>query len=837
MGKWNDPEADVDRLENAMTKVNKRVSDVEKDVEDIKRRRQDEGVSSMQTEEEKYQKRKKELKDGMFEFYKARHSKVFLSPLFEEKDTPFASFYIRPELSSIVSTPTRNDAKLPVKSLSEMFNTDNKQNREIYVLADAGIGKTAFSKYLAILWCQAHCPDEDMYKLFLKDDIDCMHEFDFLFLVLLRDSDDLCSIDDLIFEKIVSNLGLEEKFPENVLLKILKNEKCLVILDGLDEWTHPDKKCYRSPRSIPHRNDREKCTVLTTTRPWKLGVLHLNSYQLGKKVELTKLCYISAVTLAERILQRWKSYPNKDISKLEVNQFLQTTSKRQIDELVCVPLLLIYRTCLWCDGVQIGDSKCDLYINIVELLLSRTIKIHGELQQSHELSSSDIPECFAEYDNCTKYYPLLMHLGKLAYYTLFSETRENTLVFDGSVARKHLTLDETKFTFHSGMLSESTSYTTRKKFSKVSFSHKTVQEFFAAIFISSNSDAQKIVLEKCRNIQDILGMSMIYEFISKMNSYRMCEISNDLMSVINKDEETRDYRTRTGDEDTDNNSLYNIQKLFMCFQEIPASENIQLCLQDLFIDEYTVHSKQLQRFLKQNNTNMKSLYINTRRTSSSSHGIIDLLSIKDQSHIQKFYFDGDRQKEAEINLLLFSVNLKSLQYLNISNFTLSHKILEIFLNFVCGQKSMKELTLRVLYCIEHGRHDCNRLNLDLSKHSTLSKLDLDGLPGNLLNISTPSLVNVTLGSINLDESSLLLSRNMLSIERVVLDNIEMSAGSLQNFINVLENLPQSVTVGMYAIKPETEYDRVRENIRSSQAFHVIRDDFYLEFKTRKPNKE
>ncbi|XP_060555588.1 uncharacterized protein LOC132716344 [Ruditapes philippinarum] len=710
-----------------------------------------------------------------------------------------------------------------------------------------------------------------MSNVLSKDDIDCMQGFDFLFLVLLRNSNNLCSVDDIIFKKILSNLGLEEKPSEDFLLKILKNEKCLVILDGLDEWTHPEMKCDRSPRSIPHRNDRKKCTILTTTRPWKLGVLNLNSCQIGKKVEITQLSNNSAVTLIRRILQRLKSHQNKDLLDSDVRQFIQTINRRQNAQLACVPLLLIYTICLWCDGIQIGDSKCDLYINIVELLLSRTIQIHGELQQSWELSSSDIPECLAEYDNCKRYYPLLLNLGKLAYYTLFNETKENTLVFDGSIARKYLAQDMMNFTLHSGMLSESTSKTLTKKFSKVSFSHKTVQEFFAAIFISSQSDAQKTVVEKCRNVQDILDMSKICEFITEMNADRMCAISNDLMSVINEDEKTRDYRARTGDEYLYNSPLYNIQKMFMsCLQEMPESENIQLCLQDFFIKENTeVHSEQLQRLLKQNKTNIKSLYINIYNTSSSLREIIDLFSLTDLSYIQKLYYHGGREKEAEISRILFpslqSVTLlfgtwrndeenlsenmarcQNLQYLYIEHFTLSHKMLETFFNFISGQKSMKELTLRKLHCKEHGRlHDCKRWNLDLSQQSTLSKLVLVQLPGRLqLNISTPSLVYVNLRRVNVDESSLLLSRDMLNIERVRLWDIEMSARSLQNFFNVLENLPQSVTVKMKGIKPETEYDRVRENIRRSQTFHVIQEETLVEgrwqpfeFKTIKPSKE
>jgi hypothetical protein len=254
-------------------------------------------------------------------------------------------------------------------------------------------------------------------------------------------------------------------------------------------------------------------------------------------------------------------------------------------------------------------------------------------------------------------------------------------------------------------------------------------------------------------------------------------------------------------------------------------------------------------------------------TSSSLREIIDLFSLTDLSHIQKLYYQGDsREKEAEISRILFpslqyvtllfgtwindeenlSENLarvQNLQYLYIFGFTLSHKILETFYNYISRQKSMKELTLEQLLCKEHdGRRGCKKLmNLDLSQHSTLSKLHLDMLPGRLqLNISTPSLVNVTLSRINLDdESSLLLSRDMLNIERVKLVLIEMSAESLQNFIIGLKNLPQSVTVKMYDIKPETEYRRVRKNIRSSQTFHVIQDNDngLFEFKTIKPSKE
>jgi hypothetical protein len=751
------------------------------------------------------------------------------------------------------SLTCHEEERSPIKSLKDLFSTGSGDLQEIYLSADAGFGKTAFSKYLAITWCQAHCHDEN-YACFKDDELKTLFDFEFLFLVLLRNCTSVCNVDDMIEQQIT------KKLPSSATLhEVLRRENCLIILDGLDEWTHPVNSCGEVSEKIPHRYVRDNCVILTTTRPWKLGVSNLTTSQINKKVELVHLSADSTRKLEENAIRKMTGVHNDRVLKSKTQDFNKVIRDRRLEHMQVIPLLLMYIVCLWCNNIPIGNSKHEIYTNIIEFLLSRTSKKHPEVQPSRESSASEIPDYFKSHKFCKHFYSLITSLAELAFQTLFNETRENTLVFDKTVAEKYLKADDMKLSLLSGILSESRSKTLIKEIIKVSFSHKSVQEYFAAIFISSQSDAQKTVVEKCRNVQDILDMSKLCEFISKMNTDLVCAISNDLMSVINNDKKTRDYRTRIGDGD----SLYNIQKMFMsCLQEMPESENIQICLQDFFIKGNTMHSKQLQRLLKQNKTNIKSLYLNIFGTSSSLREIIDLFSLTDLSHIQKLDYRGDG-KEAEINRIFFPslqhvyywwgkwtndeenlsekmARCQNLKYLYIVNFTLSHKILETIFNFISVQKLMKELTLRQLYCKEHGRHDCKRLNLDLSQHSTLSKLYLQELPGRLqLNISTPSLVNVMLLDINLDESSLLLSRDMLNIERVDLERIEMSAGSFQNFITVLENLPQSVTVTMTAIKPETEYDRVRENIRRSQTFHVIQDgwDQPFEFKTIKPSKE
>ncbi|XP_060582723.1 uncharacterized protein LOC132739089 [Ruditapes philippinarum] len=670
-----------------------------------------------------YIKHKGELQGNLIKFYRKMCSSIPLSPLLEEIETPLAGFYVMPDIVAVKqkSLTCHEEERTPIKSLKDLFSTESGEQQDIYLSAEAGFGKTAFSKYLAITWCQSHCHNEN-YASFKDDELKTLFDFTFLFLVSLRDCTYVCNIDDMIKQQIT------EKLPSSASLdEVLCREKCLIILDGLDEWTHPDNSCSKVTEKIPHRYVRDNCVILTTTRPWKLGVSNLKTSQINKKVELVQLNSDSTRQLEENAIRKMTNVQNDSVLKRKTQNINKAIRDRGLEHMQVIPLLLMYIVCLWCNNVPIGNSKHEIYTNIIEFLLSRTSKKHPEAHPSRESSASEIPEYLKSHEFCKKFYSLITSLAELAYQTLFKENRENMLVFDRTVAEKYLKADDMELSLLSGILSESRSKTLIKEIIKVSFSHKTVQEFFAAIFINSHigaqktdlEDAKKTILAKCRNLQDILDMSKIFEFISKMNAGLMFEISKDLMSVINEDENTRLFRTRTSDEEDFmyNAPLRDIQKMFMsCLQEMPEIENIQLCLQDFSINEDTEHSVQLQRLLKQNKTNIKSLYIDTNHTSSSLREIIDLFSLSDLSHIQKLVYCGGIKKEAEINRILFpslqylilwngnwtndeenlSENMaqcQNLQFLLIICFSLSHKMLDFFFNFISGLKSIKELTL------------------------------------------------------------------------------------------------------------------------------------------------
>ncbi|XP_060600616.1 uncharacterized protein LOC132754048 [Ruditapes philippinarum] len=834
-----------------MTEVKENFSEVTENFDGAKKEQGAEksniDASSIHKDEQKYYNLKKELQAGLIKLYRDKLSVIPMAPLLEEIQTPLAGFYVMPDMVAVKQKSYINEEvdRTRVKSFSDLFSTGNEGQQEIYLTAEEGFGKTVLSKYLAITWCQVHCQDEN-HACFKDEDLKGLSNFEFLFLILLRDSTDICSIYQMIELQNIAQLP-----PSVSLEEVLRREKCLIILDGLDEWTHPDNGCSKL-KTVPHRYVQEhNCVILTTVRPWKLEASKSTTCHITKTVELVKLNDDAARVLQENAIRKIAGVHDEDVLKGKIRDFNKALRDRCIKHIQAVPLLLVYIAYLWCNEIPTGNSKHEVYTNIVEFLLTRTARKHTEVQPSSESSAIDIPAYFSDYHFCKTFSSLITSLSELAYQTMFNETRENTLVFDRLVADKYLKPDDMNTSLLSGLLSESKAKNLTKEITKVSFSQKPVQEFFAAIFISSQSGTKKTILERCKSVHDILNMSTVFDFISAINVDLMCSILKYLPSVMNEDEKTFKYRTTTGY----SHSLHNVQNMYMsCLKEIPENEILQLCLQDFFIDEGNEHSEQLQRLSKQNKTNIKSLYIKSDETSNCLREIVDLFSLTDLSHIQKLYYHSDSKTEADITFLLFPsllcvaflsgkwtnndenmsenlARLQNLQCLHIGRFTLSHKILETILNFISSTTSLKELTLDILICKEHD-DECKSLNLDLSQHDSLKKLRLGWLPTLKLDVTTASLVDMTLRWINLDKNSLLLSPDMLNIEQVVFSVIEMSAESLENFMSVLGCLPQSVKVKIIDIEPETEYERVRENIRNSQTHDVIEDDCWFVFKTR-----
>ncbi|XP_060603870.1 uncharacterized protein LOC132756749 [Ruditapes philippinarum] len=730
--------------------------------------------------ESKYEESKQKLKDELITWYKTYQSTVPLSPLTDAVPTPLAGFYIMPEIDIQTYQAGGRKETTRVKSLQDLFSSCRTVQKEIYLSADAGFGKTAFSKYLALTWCQAH-QNDDNYKHFKEEELKALSGFECLFLVLLRDSAKVCDVDDMIEEQLIQNLPCSSSIPEGLLKDILRDEKCLVILDGLDEWTHPDNDCSRLPKTIPHRYAREKCVILTTTRPWKLGMSNLN--QIGGTIELAKLNKDNARQFKCKAMKTLNKKLNDNELKNEVCRFEEAISDHDLEYMESTPLLLLYLICLWVEKIPIGNSAVELYTDIIQLLLYRTEKLHGKFHSSCKTPPSYVPECFRKNNHFCRYYTFLLTIGKLAFYTLFSKTKEHALVFDEKIAERYLNQEDLKSSCLSGLLSESKVKTLINERFKISFLHKTVQEYFSAIFISfqNSSEVQKILYEECHCLQNILDKSKVFVFISNMNPKLMSAISSDLMPVINNDEITIKYRTLTRYDRMYIMRLQDIQDMYIsCAKERKENKDLKLCLQDFVINENCQQEnylKQLQQLCQQNKENIKSIMIENKGICSLQE-IIKLFTLSDLPHIEKLCYCGEivgmeimslflnplkcltvissklenhqcvgkrRRLSAEINGRL--VTLQHLECLNIEYFTMTHQVMETLFNILTSKKSMKDIILYSLYCSDHKNTSCTGFNLDLSQHSQLSNLRLSKIPVSQLNIDVSLLEECCVGEL------------------------------------------------------------------------------------------
>ncbi|XP_053381671.1 uncharacterized protein LOC123533711 [Mercenaria mercenaria] len=831
---------DVHAVTENVHEVNEKIADLERENRTQEPTKKAEGKAPNFVQRffqrRELRRKMKNLKENLIALYRKRYHTLPLSPLFEENDTPLLKFYVMPDINSVkiqMAPGGKEEVMSRFTSLHDVFYKENEPCHEIYLTADAGLGKTALSKRLVLTWCQAKKCIQSEKKYFEKEDISAMSEFKFVFLLTLRDCSEEYDIDEMVIKQIIPQLA-NTSITIRDLEIILSKKKCLVILDGLDEWNAP--ACKQGKSDIPHRKVRE-CTILTTTRPWKLGISKIRSSEIERKLEIIGLSKTAAESLKRSVISLLRG--KTDLEK-HLQNFDRAIRDRGISNLETIPLLLMYLLCLWCDGIELGTCRTELYCQIVELLLKRTFEKHPDMQQSCEQSQSDIPQCFSEHEHSKTHYILLKALGQLAFETLFSETKESTLVFSQSMTEKHLTPEYLKLSLASGLLTQSTEKTFTKQISKFSFSHKTIQEFFCALYIScqNESNVKEIFLKKCKSLRSILDMSTVLVFISGMNAENISSISRNFMSVINEDKRTSEYRTTT---DRNCEPLKDIQDMYIsCMKEITSDKELKICCQDFFFsydceeEKYFNHLTQLS---VDNKNNMASININTYVRSSLrkiiyccvpfninkiwynaqiEHPLLAVPLNKSTKclTVRSLYPHGSWSRE----MLETLQNNSLLQAIYISDFKMSHDVLNDFLNYIINRKTMTEIRLELLSCAEHDT-SCS-FSLDFCQHSDLRMLELVTIP-EVSQLKVNSQVeHVKLSCINLGERS--LPPEMGNIKHVEFRSVNVSTSTLRDLVKVVEKLSHRVTVSIdeCEIKPKTEFELVKQYIRSSQNFRV-----------------
>ncbi|XP_052233052.1 uncharacterized protein LOC127845914 [Dreissena polymorpha] len=371
-----------ERTENIETKVNdlkEQNEYIETKVQDLKERSKSNIQAVNQIEQEEYERGVAELIERTKKLYRDTLNHVPISPLNDYKHEKLGDVYMPPKIVKMSEDKgvfKKTDEQ--VTQYKGVFLTDDKVNRRIFLQGEAGSGKTTFLSKLALDWCgEPHdISASDNSSLFFSD-IDVLQSFVFVFHITLRNSVKQFDVYTLIKQQIIDSIYSQEDREKAYKLvnEIMKREQCLILLDGLDEWTGPGDH-HNLPELVV---DHSECVMLFSTRPWKLAVVkitHLNRYTSVQLEGVNKPFELSRLILGCLVA--------KDDLELKCSAFKHYIAKQKLDNLLSSPMMLSAIVCSFAEGIELKGSKCEIYILLLESLFK---KANSEMRTFEQSSS------------------------------------------------------------------------------------------------------------------------------------------------------------------------------------------------------------------------------------------------------------------------------------------------------------------------------------------------------------------------------------------------------------------------------------------------------------------
>ncbi|KAH3700587.1 uncharacterized protein LOC127859947 [Dreissena polymorpha] len=451
---------------------------------------------------------------------------VPLSTLDPSLDKHVQDVYATPKIHKMkIENDGRRTQQEEILTYKDCFYRGDHLCRRTYLQGEPGSGKTSFASKLVDDWCNVHeSSNESTKEQTAFVDVDTLHKFKFLFFISLRDSREQTHVTHMIQTQLIYKIYAVDEWERayNLVLKIMRKVMYLVVQEGLDEWSGKEALPYMD--GIP----KDNCIVLTTSRPWKLADERIKNSQIDILLEVYGI--IDSYGFSERILRHLLD-ETKDF-KETVIQFQVFLMRRGLDSISSSPMLHTLVLCTWVDDMAeslTGSSRCELFTTLLENLCK---KANPQMSYFDQYYPSPV-NCFSR----TKYVkPNMEHIdviAKAAFSFLFSNEKETSLVFSDINLSAHLSESTKQFALHSGLISKRKS---KKCYDNTSsFVHKTVQEFFAALHISNNTDViDNVICEYLKSNRDsFLDISQVFIFLCGFNILAANKLSA-LMNQVNE---------------------------------------------------------------------------------------------------------------------------------------------------------------------------------------------------------------------------------------------------------------------------------------------------------------
>ncbi|KAH3769868.1 hypothetical protein DPMN_171149 [Dreissena polymorpha] len=532
--------------------------------------------------------------------YNDTSGSVPVSNFDQSLDKRITDIYSTPKIHGIEIKKDGKRVKMEqALTYEHIFYTGDKSMRRIYLQGEPGSGKSTFSAKMVHDWSS---------KTF--NDMSKIKQFKFVFFITLRHSRGQTDVTQMIKKQLIDTTFSEDERADvyKLFIRVLNTEICLVIRDGLDEWVSPDGINLVEPSMAGFQNDT--CTVLTTTRPWKLADERIKNSQIDILLEIEGVNNPSA--FSKNIIRCLIDH-SMDLEET-VNTFKTFVEDRKLESLSSSPMLFTLVICTWLNAIEEekhfkGSSMCALYTTLVESLCKRANSTTGYF---NDLNPPPV-QCFSG----TSYLqPNIEHLDKLAKAAcklLFSSERESSIVFSDILLSNYLSPDE--FTVRKTIALTAGILTNRKDKSRTgssnSFVHKTVQEFLAAYHIACNPCIIDDVISRYLKLNNTsyLEISQVLIFLCGMN----ISAAKKLSALMNQYDEIRcGDNGYIDDEWEEESNRCEFQRIIESgIREAVANriECIQLTLSHFNINESNIR---LHEIWPTNTYNVVSLYVNIK---------------------------------------------------------------------------------------------------------------------------------------------------------------------------------------------------------------------------------
>ncbi|XP_019640539.1 PREDICTED: NLR family CARD domain-containing protein 4-like [Branchiostoma belcheri] len=391
--------------------------------------------------------------------YKKRRGKIQLLPW--NKDNTINVDDIFTSVDLMVHNKCGRDFKRePVDSIEDIFSSraDCPYPQHILIWGAAGIGKTTILAKLVTVWA--------------NESSEALKKYDLVFELALREVKKSQSLVDCIFDQLLPD---DVDFSQDDLLEFIKdNDRVLIILDGYDEF-EIDLGSEEIHRLLNYKI-LQKSTVVVTTRPTRISDA-VNLMDPDTRVEIVGFSPDNIVSF----VRNWFSK-----SPEQGQALLQRISPTILHTgILSVPFLLVLTCLLWEEdsNIPVSDQVSPLYDRLVEYLSRRYKTKDTNPQTAEEIEQT------------------LASLEELAFDSLL----KNTLLFSEEDVQKYCK-GGYEAPVHLGLLLMQKNSSKLDPANQFSFSHKTMQEYFAGRHLASKLQNQDDASRKetlCRCFPDL----------------------------------------------------------------------------------------------------------------------------------------------------------------------------------------------------------------------------------------------------------------------------------------------------------------------------------------------